>query len=164
MYIVIALVQDKPEHKTELVDGYLNNAPVFFTDEPGCLRLDVIQDAGDPNPIWLYEVFKDESAYKEHLEFPQVITWLETSKAWRVEGPGGTLMGSTNIWPLMASGNELAVSQLERVEGHLAFNEERAVYSPMSLNLYERAIPHFDKAIKAAPNDAIACSLLETVF
>ena len=99
MYIVIALVQVKPEHKTELIDGYLDNAPGFFNDEPGCLRFDVIQDAGDPNRIWLYEVFKDESAYKEHLESPQVIKWLETSKDWRVEGPGGALMGSTNIWP-----------------------------------------------------------------
>ena len=56
------------------------------------------------------------------------------------------------------------MSQLERVEAQLAFNEGRALYSQMSLSLYEEAIPNFDKATKAAPNDAIAYSLLETVF
>ena len=51
------------------------------------------------------------------------------------------------------------MSHLERVEAQLAFNEERALYSQMSLSLYEEAIPNFDKAPKAAPNDAIAYSL-----
>ena len=164
MFGVLVTINIKPGFKDRFMPAMLADAEGSVNNEPGCLRFDVIQDAGDLNRIWLYEVFKDEAAYKEHLESPQVIKWLETSKDWRVEGPGGALMGSTNIWPLMASGNELAVSQLERVEVQLAFNEERAVYSPMSLNLYEGAIPHFDKAIKAAPNDAIACSLLETVF
>ena len=40
------------------------------------------------------------------------------------------------------------MSQLERVEAQLAFNEGRALYSQMSLSLYEGAIPNFTNTIQ----------------
>ena len=48
------------------------------------------------------------------------------------------------------------MSQLERVEAQLAFNEGRALYSQMSLSLYEEAIPNFTKAIQLYSDYALA--------
>ena len=62
----------------------LGDAKGSVNDEPGCLRFDVIQDAGDPNRIWLYEVYVDEAAFQEHLKAPHFIKWRDT-----VEGLDG---------------------------------------------------------------------------
>ncbi|MBM3275080.1 MAG: antibiotic biosynthesis monooxygenase, partial [Candidatus Sericytochromatia bacterium] len=67
--------------------------------EPGCVRFDIIQDAGDPNRIWVYEVYKDEQAFEHHMTTPHFLTWKETVKDWRTDGPKGALRGSSVIWP-----------------------------------------------------------------
>ena len=46
----------------------------------------------------------------------------------------------------------------------LALKARSDGFELLKQGLYAEAIPYFDKAIKAAPNDAIAYSLLETVF
>lgn len=101
MYIIIAPVQIKTGHRTEFIDGMRGHAQGFANDEPGCVRFDVIQDADDPNRIWLYEVFKDEAAFQQHVQSPRLIKWLETSQVWRDQGQGpqGATRGSLNIWP-----------------------------------------------------------------
>ena len=98
MYIIIAPVQINPGHKTEYIDGMRDQARGFVNDEPGCLRFDVIQDAGDPNRTWLYEVYKNEAAFQQHVQSPRLIKWRETSKDWRGEGQQSAARGS-NIWP-----------------------------------------------------------------
>ena len=66
----------------------------------GCLRFDVIQDANDPNRVWVDEVYKDEAAFQEHTRAPHFLTCIEAVKDWRDEateaGPG---VGARNIWP-----------------------------------------------------------------
>ena len=99
MYIVIAPVQIKAGHRTEYLADMREQARGFACEEPGCLRFDVIQDAGDPNRIWLYEVFKDEVAFQQHVQSPRLIKWLEKSGNWREDAPPGATRGSSNIWP-----------------------------------------------------------------
>ena len=99
MYIVIGTVQIRPGHRTEFIDGMRRHAREFVAEEPGCVRFDVIQDAGDPDCIWLYEVFKDEAAFQQHVQSPKLIKWIETSKDWRDRGTQGATRGSVNIWP-----------------------------------------------------------------
>ena len=99
MYIIIAPIPINTGHQTEFIDGMQENARGFFNDEPGCLRFDVIQDAGNPNLIWLYEVYEDEAAFQQHAQSPRLKKWLEVSKGWRGQGPQGAPRGSTNIWP-----------------------------------------------------------------
>ena len=77
----------------------MEDARSSVNHEPGCLRFDVIQDANDPNRIWLYEVYKDEAAFQAHLQAPHLIKFRETTQAWRVEGPQGAGRGSSNVWP-----------------------------------------------------------------
>ena len=87
MYIIIAPIQIKEGYKDAFVEAMLGDAKGSVNDEPGCLRFDVIQDAGDPNRIWLYEVYVDEAAFQEHLKAPHFIKWRDTVKDWTEERP-----------------------------------------------------------------------------
>ena len=69
------------------------------SNDSGCLRFDVIQDIGDTNRIWLYEVWENEDALQAHIQRPHFKKWTETVKDWRCEGLAGESRGSYNIWP-----------------------------------------------------------------
>jgi len=99
MYVIIVPIQIKDGHKQEFVEAMLDDAKGSLNNEPGCLRFDVVQDAGDPNRIWLYEVYVDEAAFQAHLQAPHFIKWRDTVKGWRAEGIQGATRGSHNIWP-----------------------------------------------------------------
>ena len=100
MYVIVAPLQIKEGHKEEFIKGMLEDAKGSVNDEPGCLRFDVIQDAGDSNRIWLYEVYTDEAAFQAHLKAPHFTKFLEAAGAWRDEDVlQGAARGSYNIWP-----------------------------------------------------------------
>jgi len=86
-------------HKGAFLEAVVEDARSSVHHEPGCLRFDVIQDANDPNRIWLYEVYKDEAAFQAHLQAPHLIKFRETTQAWRAAGPQGAGRGSSNVWP-----------------------------------------------------------------
>lgn len=106
MYIIIAPIQIKEGHKQEFVAAMLEDAKGSLNHEPGCLRFDVVQDAGDPNRIWLYEVYVDEAAFQAHLQAPHFITWRDTVKEWRDEGPKGAARAATISGRPMGNGNK----------------------------------------------------------
>ena len=99
MYVIIAPIQIKEGHREEFIEAMLDDAKGSVNDEPSCLRFDVIQDAGDPHRIWLYEVYKDEAAFQAHTQAPHFIKWRDSTQDLRVEGIQGAARGSTNIWP-----------------------------------------------------------------
>ena len=101
MYVIVAPIQIKEGYKDAFVEAMLGDAKGSVNDEPGCLRFDVIQDGGDPNRIWLYEIYVDEAAFQEHLKAPHFIKWRDTVKDWTGERPpgAGAARGSSNIWP-----------------------------------------------------------------
>ena len=65
MYVVISSSELKPEHKERFIKELVNVARISVEEEPGCLRLDVVQDGNNPNRIWVYEVFKDTETLDE---------------------------------------------------------------------------------------------------
>lgn len=100
MYVIIVPIQIKAGFKEQFVEAMLDDAKGSVNDEPGCLRFDVIQDASDPNRIWLYEVYVDEAAFQAHLQAPHFIKWRDTVKDWRADGGlQGAGLGAYNIWP-----------------------------------------------------------------
>ena len=99
MYVIVAPIQIKPGYKDQFIEAVVEDARSSVNNEPGCLRFDVIQDANDPNRIWLYEVYQNEAAFQTHLQAPHLLKFRETTKDWRVEGLQGAGRGSSNIWP-----------------------------------------------------------------
>ena len=90
-------IKIQAEHRDAFLESMLDDARGSVNDEPGCYQFDVIQDSGDPNKIYLYEVYKDEAALNAHLQAPHYIRWRDTVKDW-FDGPvvGGS---GTNIFP-----------------------------------------------------------------
>ncbi len=46
------------------------NALASVRDEPGCRRFDVLQPAGQPDLIFLYEIYDDRAAFDAHVRSP----------------------------------------------------------------------------------------------
>ena len=100
MYVIVAPIQIKEGHKEEFMRAMLEDAKGSVNDEPGCLRFDVIQDAGDTNRIWLYEIYTGEAAFQAHQQAPHFTKFAAAAGAWREEGGlEGAARGSYNIWP-----------------------------------------------------------------
>lgn len=100
MYVVIAPIQIKEGGKEEVLEALLPNARSAVESEPGCLRFDVIQDAGDPNLVWVYEIYVDEDAFNYHTQtehYKKAIAALGPHRA--DGGRQGATRGSTNVWP-----------------------------------------------------------------
>ena len=100
MYVIVAPIQIKEGYKDRFIEEIIGDASGSVNDEPGCLRFDVIQDAEDPNRVWLYEVYIDEDAFHAHTQTPHFIKWRDATVDWRedtdLQGAG---RGATNIWP-----------------------------------------------------------------
>ena len=102
MFIMMANLQATPGHKEELIQALLHQAKEVSDHEPGCTRYDIIQDGGDPNKIWLYEVFQNDAAFQAHIDSPHTARFMETTKAWRGD-PELISRGSYNVWPTDAN-------------------------------------------------------------
>jgi len=82
MRVLVVKIQIRPEFRERFMASMLDDARGSTRDEPGCLRFDVIQDEADPNRIYLYEVYRDEAAFEEHLKAPHFVKWRDTVKDW----------------------------------------------------------------------------------
>ena len=95
----IVPIQIKPGYRDRFVEAMIGHARRTSENEPGCLRFDVIQDASDPNRIWLLEEYKDEAAAKAHSNASHSAQWSKSpARAWRDEPPIQSARGYS-IWP-----------------------------------------------------------------
>lgn len=71
-------------------------------NEPGCYRFDILEDPGDPNRFYLYEVYADEAAFEAHQTYPHYLTWRSAVQDWFEGDPGivrmQTLFPSDDGW------------------------------------------------------------------
>lgn len=82
MYALLVTIHVQPERREAFMEAMLDDARGSVHDEPGCYRFDVLQDSGDPNTIYLYEVYRDRAAFDEHLKAPHFLKWRDTVKDW----------------------------------------------------------------------------------
>ena len=100
MYVIIAPIQIKEGSKEQVLEALVPNARGAVESEPGCLRFDVVQDAGDPNRLWVYEIYVDEDAFNHHIQTDHYKKAIEVIGPNRVEGDReGAARGSVNVWP-----------------------------------------------------------------
>ncbi len=100
MYVIIAPLQIKDGAKEKFLEALLPNAQAAANTEPGCLRFDVIQDAGDANRVWVYEVYVDEAAFQAHTSSEHYLKAIAVLGELRDDPVlQGAARGSTNVWP-----------------------------------------------------------------
>jgi (4S)-4-hydroxy-5-phosphonooxypentane-2,3-dione isomerase len=97
MFALFVTIKLKPEHRERYLEEMLGDALGSIRDEPGCLRFDVLIDAENPNTIYLYEIYRDEAAFQEHLQAPHFIKWRDAVVGW-TEGPS-TVVRATTYFP-----------------------------------------------------------------
>ena len=80
MFGVVVTINIKPGVKEQFMKHMLADAEGSVSKEPGCLRFDVLQDASNPNRIYLMEEYRSEAAFEEHTKQPHFVQWLEGTK------------------------------------------------------------------------------------
>jgi quinol monooxygenase YgiN len=84
MHVVCVHIHVKAENREAFVAATLDNAR-HTVEEAGALRFDVIQQADDPNRVMLYEVYRDENAFKSHKETAHYARWAAAVAPWMAE-------------------------------------------------------------------------------
>lgn len=69
-------VKVKPEHRKRFLEAIEIDALGSERNEPGCLRFNVLQDAGDENVYYFYEVYEDPRRVEEHERTEHFKAWL----------------------------------------------------------------------------------------
>jgi autoinducer 2-degrading protein len=92
----------KPEHVSEYLEIVRYDAEHSQTDEPGCLRFDVVQDRDQPNRFYFYEVYRDEAALEAHRQTVHFKRYFESVQPWLVSPPerrfGNNVIPSDDAW------------------------------------------------------------------
>lgn len=77
MHIVMVHIVIKPEHIKEFIQVSIENASNSI-QEPGIVRFDFIQQAGDPTRFTLVEVYRNESDQVLHRETQHYQKWRDS--------------------------------------------------------------------------------------
>lgn len=74
-------VRIKPEQRQRFLHAIEVDALGAERDEPGCLRFNVLADAGDRDVYHFYEVYRDEAALEAHRATPHYAVWRGVADA-----------------------------------------------------------------------------------
>ncbi|MBI1737258.1 MAG: antibiotic biosynthesis monooxygenase [Candidatus Rokubacteria bacterium] len=75
----------KPAERQRFLAAIEQDALKSESDEPGCFRFNVLQDAQDENVYYFYEVYADETALEAHRKAPHYAVWRAAADT--LEGP-----------------------------------------------------------------------------
>lgn len=70
MYVVCVTFKIKNGCIDQFMPLMLENAKTSIDEEPQCHQFDVCLDEGDKSMIFLYELYNNEAAFKDHLASP----------------------------------------------------------------------------------------------
>jgi autoinducer 2-degrading protein len=79
MYSIFVTLDIEPEYIDRFKEVSLGDAQGAVRDEPGCFTFAINQDEEIPTRFYLYEVYRDEAAFQEHLETPHFKEWLASA-------------------------------------------------------------------------------------
>lgn len=68
MFAVVVRFSIKPDEMDNFMPLMKQNAQASLSLEPACNQFDVLTDPSQPNEVLLYEIYKNEEGFKEHLE------------------------------------------------------------------------------------------------
>lgn len=75
----------KPEMRHRFLEAIEHDALHSESDEPGCLRFNVLQDMQDENVYYFWEVYQDEAAATAHRQSPHYQEWAAAADT--LDGP-----------------------------------------------------------------------------
>jgi (4S)-4-hydroxy-5-phosphonooxypentane-2,3-dione isomerase len=75
MLAIFVTVKIKPDQRQRFLDVIEDDAVSSVRDEPGCVDFQVLQDGGDADTYYFYEVYRDEEAMQAHRQTPHFARW-----------------------------------------------------------------------------------------
>jgi autoinducer 2-degrading protein len=81
MIVTFVHVWVTPKHIDDFIDASTENHQNSIK-EPGNLRFDLVQDAGDPAKFVIYEAFESEEAAAAHKETSHYLKWRDAVAPW----------------------------------------------------------------------------------
>lgn len=69
-YVVMVEFRLKPGMSERFRQMINENARASVRDEPGCRQFDVVVPDGEPDSIFLYEIYNDAAAFAAHMKTP----------------------------------------------------------------------------------------------
>jgi autoinducer 2-degrading protein len=102
MSALVVKIQMKAEFRDQFIKEMLADAIGSEKVEQGCLMFNIVNDAADPNVLYLFEVYKDADAIEAHKKMPHFVKWLETTKDWLAAPleimPSNVIYPPMNAW------------------------------------------------------------------
>ena len=84
MIVTLVHVWVKPEHIDDFIIASTENHQNSIK-EPGNLRFDLVQDAGDPSKFVIYEAYESDAAAAAHKDTKHYLKWRETVTDWMAQ-------------------------------------------------------------------------------
>ena len=98
MFVVIAQLDIKPEHRDAFVAEMRAHAQRCLDGESGTVRFEIIQDEADSNRIYVSEGYRDRAAYEAHMDGESIAQFREAIPGWTA---GYARLGrGTTVYPI----------------------------------------------------------------
>lgn len=68
MFAIFVKFDVNSDYRDTLIEALIEDGQGSLRDEPDTVRFDIIEDASNPNLLFLYEVYKDRAAFEVHTE------------------------------------------------------------------------------------------------
>jgi len=68
MFVVTVTFEARPDRAPAFLARVRRQAAVSLSEEEGCLRFDVCTDPTRAERVFLYEIYRDEAAFRDHLK------------------------------------------------------------------------------------------------
>jgi autoinducer 2-degrading protein len=85
MIAIWVKVRVKADRRQDFLKAIEVDALGSERDEPGCARFNVLENAGEPNTFYFYEVYRDEAALEAHRAAPHYAVWRAAADT--LDGP-----------------------------------------------------------------------------
>jgi quinol monooxygenase YgiN len=81
-FVVIVDFRLHAAHVEPFLRAMTDNARASVEREPGCRQFDVCTDPGQPDAVFLYEVYDDRAAFDAHLAAPHFLAFDRLTAPW----------------------------------------------------------------------------------
>lgn len=81
MFVVTVSFQIYPEQIERFMPDMLANAKASVKLEENCLQFDVCQSKDSPHMVFLYEVYRSQEDFKQHMSMPHFLDFNSKTQA-----------------------------------------------------------------------------------
>ena len=86
MFSQVVQVRVRPGRREEFLAGVTATAEAAVRDEPGCLRVEVCEVAGEPDAFVVSGLYTDDAAYAAHRRTAHAAAWRRVAERTVVPG------------------------------------------------------------------------------